>query len=130
MERTLRVEADSDKRQRRGLAEVDERIMAKLRSRLPRRVCDAHAHLYRLKETKLPEGHVFHAAPVEVSMRDWRNDVARLVGEERLKTGLFMAFPSAEGNLEACNQYLIEQLHLAPDARGLVLARAHLLARP
>ena len=55
--------------------DVDERIGAPLRSRLPARVADAHAHLYRRADARLPDTHPVMRGPERCGMAEWRQSL-------------------------------------------------------
>ena len=108
----------------RTWTQTDECMAASLRPRLPERIADAHAHLFRLKDISLPASNILHQGPVKHGLREWQDASASTFGEERILTaGLFMPFPSAQGDIGASNAYLAEELSHLPQARGGVLVR-------
>jgi glutamate-1-semialdehyde 2,1-aminomutase len=102
-------------------AEKAAQLLQGLRRRLPPRVVDAHAHLFRIEDVGLPADHPVRRGPATQGVAEWRRALTALMGRREL-SGLFLAFPPARERIVQANGFLIEQLRMAPDARGLVVA--------
>jgi glutamate-1-semialdehyde 2,1-aminomutase len=93
-----------------------------MRARLPARLFDAHAHVYRTVDLGTPVPPLTVGGPAVAGAAEWRHHVERLTGEATLDGGLLFPFPVAGGDIVRANSFLIEQLRAAPDCRGLLLA--------
>jgi len=101
--------------------ESDEQILSQLCCILPERVFDIHAHIYKI-ELLGEQSDLYTKGPKEASVEVWRENVGRIIGIDRLADGLFIPPPpSAAEYIEAANQYVLSQLALYPDSKGLVL---------
>ncbi len=101
--------------------DLDERLAASLRDRLPFRVFDAHAHPYQLASAHPPADHPFADGPAERSVNDWCADLGRLVGIQRVHGGLFVPMPFPDSDRAACNAYVRTQAAGRTGARCLAL---------
>ncbi len=99
----------------------DERLASELRQLLPPLLFDAHAHLYRVADLHTTETSVLTEGPPEASIAIWRERWERIVGRARLQGGLFLGMPAPCCDIERANDYLLTQLEVEPDSRGLVL---------
>lgn len=88
---------------------------------IPDYVFDMHAHIYRLKDLNIPPNHSLSAGPSEVSIQTWHDSVKRLVGDAKLRGGLFFPMPSEGCLVERSNEYMVEQLQSYPDSCGLLM---------
>ncbi len=95
-----------------------------LRSFLPPKIFDAHAHIYR-RQDGIP------SLPPELQTDDgdatfaaWRRNLTEWMGDRTPVGGLFFTFPKPQLEVEAANRFLIEQVTAAGDpTRGLLLIR-------
>lgn len=102
----------------------DDRNLAEaLRSFLPDRVFDFHAHIYRLTDLNVSSDSsgLWGEGPEEVSVDVWKRDVSELLEGQRIAGGLFFPVPLATADVRAQNDFLIRQLEGHPDSRGLIL---------
>ncbi|MHB0939618.1 MAG: aminotransferase class III-fold pyridoxal phosphate-dependent enzyme [Armatimonadota bacterium] len=101
--------------------EVDEEIAREVQARLPARIIDAHAHLYRSVELNLPERHVFMQGPATVTTAEWLAHQGRQLGAERMQGALFLATPLMKAeNLPAHNDFMLAQAAALPESRVLL----------
>ena len=101
--------------------DVDKRISEELQSRLPGRIFDVHAHLYKLAHLHSPAVKWMSTGPAMADVDAWRKHIGRQVGADRLKNGLFFAMPSLDMEMDKANDFLFEQVAQTPDSRGLLL---------
>ena len=103
------------------LTDTDAAMAEELAAWLPDRVFDVHAHLYRLADLKLHAASFVNEGPEEVGLDVWRERTGRQVGPTRLAGGLFIPFPTAGGDPDAANRYVLDRIEGQPNAAGLVL---------
>jgi len=103
--------------------EVDEAIAREVHARLPARVIDVHAHLYRSAElTMLPETHVFMQGPAEITVETWRAQQGKILGVSRVQGALFLATPFVPvAEIPRHNDFVLRQVAALPDSRALLL---------
>jgi len=101
--------------------QVDCEIAGRLRSVIPSRLFDVHAHLYRTCDLGEPAPALASRGPGVVDAEVWRNRLSQCVGADRLIGALFFPYPAKGGNVRAANEFLISQLDLAELIRGLIL---------
>ncbi len=73
-----------------------------------------------MEDAGLPEGHPLRKGPATQGVAEWRRALKGLMGEREL-SALFLAFPGARERIPSANHFLIEQLRMTPEARGLVV---------
>jgi len=100
--------------------EVDDALSKKLQARVPERIFDFHAHVYRREHIRPPVPHLA-CGPQEGGYQAWREHVGRLVGADRLCGALLTPYPSREGDMDAINDYVAGQLEGAPGCFGSVV---------
>ena len=102
--------------------EVDEEIAREVQARLPARIIDAHAHLYRTAElTMLSETHVFMQGPATVTTAEWLAHQGRQLGAGRVQGALFLATPMMQAEyLPAHNEFMLAQAAALPESRVLL----------
>ena len=100
----------------------DRKFGAELEDSLPERMFDLHAHIYRMEDLNLKERTLLMVdSPEEVSVQVWKERLGEQVGKDRLKGALFLPFPTADGDANKCNEYVISQLEKVPDSRGSLI---------
>ncbi len=102
------------------LTQNDRRLAEQLQARLPERVFDGHAHVYRCADIAPCPGFIA-AGPAEAGLDAWRDAVGRFTGASRLAGGLFIPYPSRDGNAAAATEYAVAQAAAADSARALLL---------
>ncbi len=101
--------------------EVDAAIVAEIQERLPARMFDAHAHLYRNRDLGSPLPDLPAQGPDVASMDVWRTHLGKETDESRLIGGLFLPYPVKNGNVDDGNDFILEQVNRAETARGLIV---------
>jgi len=97
-----------------------------LRSFVPPRPIDIHAHLYRRQDAALPLADDLQTDDGDASLNAYRRNLAAWMGDAAPQGGLFFAFPTRDSNLAAANQFLIDQVAQSDGlSRGLLLVRPH-----
>src|SRR5699024_5076582 len=98
------------------LAKIEE-----IRSFVPLKVFDIHAHIYRTQDLNVPDDNYFLSNAKEISIDKWTEFQGNIFSEERLHGGLFFPVPTAKVNREEANRYLIDQVNEHNGVRGLIL---------
>ena len=100
--------------------DADRATAEGVQGRLPDRVFDAHAHLYRRAD--------FHSrstfvgdGPEEAGLDTWRQRVGRQVGPGRLCGALCVAMPGTDERLPAINEYVAAQVSRQEAFRAAVM---------
>jgi len=104
--------------------EADLRLVEELQEFLPRRVFDAHAHVWRTPEFD-PGSEFFSRGPQQGTLDHWREHLRRVFPSAELAGGLFMPMCAPRGEdalerLHLSNEFLLEQLRAWPEAAGLL----------
>ncbi len=99
-----------------------------MQRRLPPKVFDAHAHIYRLADMHIEPPHFALEGPCEASCAEWQTHIERPLGAGRLSGGLLMPYIWPPCDLPQANAFLIDQLKSRPDLRGLLLVSPSLCA--
>lgn len=94
----------------------DEKAAKEIRDFLPEKMYDIHAHIYEKKNAK---GLLFQEAPGDVTISLYKKFMERQIGKNKLKGGLFLSLPEAK-NLDAMNDFTVEELKKAPLSRGSI----------
>jgi len=101
--------------------EVDEQIAREVQARLPDRIIDIHAHLYRSEHLELPGTHIFKQEPTLVTPALWREHQGRALGASRMRGALFLATPLMKAeHLPAHNDFMLREAAALPDSRVLL----------
>ena len=105
--------------------ETDKQTAEDLSTFLPKEVYDIHAHLYKTADFA-ETAPFWEAGPAEVTEAVWKDALRRQLPRSKLAGGLFFPMPlmSAGPNgcgLDAVNDYLVSQLEILPQSRGLIL---------
>ncbi len=101
--------------------EFDSKALQDIQRFLPDRVFDIHAHIYRLRDLNLSQPNLYTEGPQEVTVDVWQKHIERYVERTRLRGGLFIATPTYSCDIDKVNDFLISQLKMVPDAKGLIL---------
>ncbi|OQB40626.1 MAG: Amidohydrolase [Candidatus Hydrogenedentes bacterium ADurb.Bin179] len=101
--------------------DVDASIAAELQQQLPERLFDIHAHLYRNSDLGQPCPELPGAGPDRTDVDAWRLYQGKITGAQRLNGGLFFPYPVKNGDVDAGNDFLLEQVSRAEMARGLIV---------
>jgi len=104
------------------IGETDRQIAEELAHFIPDKLFDIHAHLYRLADTGLSPDSFPGRGPRELTVPIWKKRLGALVGEGRIAGGLFIPYPTISCNIDESNRFIVSQLDLAPEGRGLILA--------
>ena len=102
-------------------SDVDASVAEELEPHLPARLFDVHAHLYRTCDLGEPPPRLAAQGPDAVTIDVWRTSLSRYVGASRLAGALFIAHPAKNGDVAACNEFLVSQVEHDNASRGLVL---------
>jgi len=100
---------------------IDEIINNKLKDFLPKRVFDSHAHLYRLSDLNINENTFLSEGPKESGFNVWKEHISKIVKGAELCGGLFFPMVSHNCDIGSSNSFLLEQLELSTNNRGLIL---------
>jgi glutamate-1-semialdehyde 2,1-aminomutase len=100
--------------------EYDQQVAEELQARIPDKVFDAHAHLYR-KESLVDKGELVKSGPDVCGVQIWREYVERQVGKDRLKGGLLFPYPQKRMESKILNDEIAIELKKDPNCRGLML---------
>ena len=102
-------------------SDLDRSMAEALRDFLPRKLYDAHAHLYRAQDLRQKGVPLVDAGPSTVNLNVWRHSLEEHLGTERLAGGLFFPFPTRDGDIQAQNRFLIDEIEKDEGSRGLIL---------
>lgn len=108
-----------------GFTAYDAELAKQIQTRLPSKLFDFHAHIYRVDDMHVTAPHFVLDGPHTASIEEWRKHIGRHVGEDRLRGGLFMPNVSSESDIAKSNEFLFEQLKRNPESRGLILVAPH-----
>ncbi|MBX7259362.1 MAG: amidohydrolase [Candidatus Hydrogenedentes bacterium] len=101
--------------------QTDASIAAEVQSSLPDRMFDIHAHWYRTQDLGNPCPELPAQGPATVSMNVWKEHLGQVTGQSRLAGGLFFPYPVKNGDVDAGNEFLVEQVQAGEFVRGLVV---------
>ncbi len=101
--------------------ETDAAIVAAVQKYLPGRMFDIHAHLYRKCDLGRPCPEFVGQGPDIADMDAWRMFLGKVCGAERLAGALFVPYPVKRGDVDAGNDFLVEQAGRAEMSRGLIV---------
>jgi glutamate-1-semialdehyde 2,1-aminomutase len=104
-----------------SFTEYDAKLAGELQRRLPAKVFDFHAHIYRVEDMKVTPPNFVLDGPAVAPIAAWRKHIGRQVGEGRLSGGLFMPNVSPTCDIAKSNEFVFEQLKANPNSRGLLL---------
>ncbi len=104
--------------------EADRFLAERLQARLPRRVFDAHAHVYRREHIRVPVPFL-EGGPQEADHGVWLGHIGALVGANRLCGALFAPYVSRGCELDVINDYVAAQVDRAPDCLGAIAIGPH-----
>lgn len=99
----------------------DEEAIHALKSFLPEKIWDSHAHIYRVGDLNLDQEVLWNGGPEKVTVSVWQEQVSPLFPNGNLQGGLFFPAPLPKVDIAAANDFLIQQLDLHPNNCGLAL---------
>ncbi|MEN6357278.1 MAG: aminotransferase class III-fold pyridoxal phosphate-dependent enzyme [Armatimonadota bacterium] len=94
--------------------EVDQKIAEEMRSLMPERIFDTHAHIYRIRDLQLSGSNIITQGPDVADIELWKKHIGMQVGKSKLVGGLFMGYPCIK-DLNEANQFTISQASSAKD---------------
>ena len=100
---------------------IDIEQMNDLKLILPEHIFDAHAHIYRSRDLNLEKPSPALPQVSEVSIEYWKTCLSKQLGGITLDGGLFCPYPSSHCDIDAANDWLIDELKKHPQSRGLLL---------
>jgi len=100
--------------------EYDEKAAKDLGDFIPRKVFDAHAHIYREKDLNLSTPWLFSGNYDGADIKLWQQSLGKILGHDP-HSALFMPFPTGQCDIDSANHYLVDQLAGSQDSRGLIL---------
>lgn len=89
----------------------------------PKQLFDAHAHIYRRQDLNLDQPSDALPNDSDISIHYWKIHLSKKLGDITLAGGLFCPYPSLNCDIDAANNWLIEELKKHPQSRGLLLIR-------
>jgi glutamate-1-semialdehyde 2,1-aminomutase len=102
-------------------SETEKKLIAQYASRIPERVIDSIAHLYRKSDIGV-QGPVYNDGPDVVGVDVWNDWMDLLLGGSKKISALFVAPPTEKKEqIDAANAFVVDELKTVPHARGLVL---------
>ena len=101
---------------------ADENVAEELRGFLPKRIFDAHAHIWRVVDVGGKFG-FFSQGPDVATAETWRTSLGKFFPDADIVGAILMAIHKAGSadplrRLDAANDFLVEQLEKAPNCRG------------
>ena len=105
--------------------DADRALLAALTDRLPERIADAHAHVYRTAHMEPAPAFLLPPGPPDSGVDEWRAHTGAIVGgAERLTGALILPYPNRSSDTAQVNRHVVEA------TRGHDGVRAALLATP
>jgi glutamate-1-semialdehyde 2,1-aminomutase len=104
-----------------SFTDYDATLAGELRRRLPARLFDFHAHIYRVEDMRISPPDFLLEGPAVAPIDAWRRHIGRQVGERRLSGGLLIPYVSPNCDIAKANAFVLEQLKANPASRGLLL---------
>ncbi len=105
-----------------SVCEADAQPAEILGRSLPSAIMDMHAHLYRTDTLSVPAGSFFSKGPDEVDVSVWRENLGRLVGQERLSGALFLPVPFVpRERIDEVNAWIMGVVDGLPQCKTLAL---------
>lgn len=99
----------------------DKDAIAELQDFLPRKVFDAHAHVYRRVDLMPANAGMFTDGPEEAGLAVWCKEVGKLLGGIQPAGGLLVPFPSSRRTMDRCNDFAVSEVTKDKKSRALVL---------
>lgn len=96
--------------------DVDKELLSGLCDIVPARIFDAHCHPYRRADLAMPPGSYLESGPAVAGADVWEAGLAELFGKERVAGAIFIAYPSAAGNMRAANEFVLQEAAKRPSA--------------
>lgn len=103
------------------LTDLDRELLDRVADLLPESVFDAHAHVFRRKDLGEPVPGLVTELPESVSANVWKTMMGDMVKPARLEGGLVFPYPTADGDVDRANAFLVDDLAAHPELRGLIL---------
>ncbi|HPO12409.1 MAG TPA: amidohydrolase family protein [Candidatus Hydrogenedentes bacterium] len=100
---------------------TDAEIAASVQERLPDRLFDIHAHLYRKCDLGAPCPEFLRPGPDIADVDTWRTHLGKVCGSKRLAGALFVPYPVKKGDVDAGNDFVVEQTSRIEMSRGLIV---------
>jgi glutamate-1-semialdehyde 2,1-aminomutase len=91
-----------------ALARHDRAAAEELQTRLPERIFDAHAHVYRVADFSAPPT-LAAGGPREVGLQHWREALGEQVGPERFRGGLLLPYPAKDLDVPSANDFVLAE---------------------
>ena len=104
-----------------SFTDSDAKLANEIQRRLPAKMFDFHAHIYRVDDMNVSPPNLALEGPRVASVEEWRKYIGRQVGNSRLRGGLFMPNVSPTCDIAKANAFIFEQLKSNPGSRGLIL---------
>ena len=105
-----------------AMTELDRQLAADLQERLPPRLFDAHAHLWRQADFEQPAAGIWAGSGDEATPAVWREHLAPQVGAARLAGALFIPVPYPRPKrIAAVNAWVLASAAACPGSRALAL---------
>jgi glutamate-1-semialdehyde 2,1-aminomutase len=103
-----------------AMTDADRALAAELQGRLPPRMFDVHAHLYRAQD--------FHTCPASVQdgppvagIEVWRESMEEMLGRGRLEGAMLTPFPYLGTDPDAINRFVAAELGTKPAFRATMV---------
>jgi glutamate-1-semialdehyde 2,1-aminomutase len=101
--------------------EYDRNAAQQLEKFMPAKIYDIHAHIYRVSDLNLLKPNLWSGGPQEVSIHVWKEHISRFFPGKHISGGLFFPAPTPLADVRRENDFLLGQLELEPNSRGLIL---------
>jgi glutamate-1-semialdehyde 2,1-aminomutase len=87
----------------------------------PKRIFDAHAHLFRVADAHLYEDSALAQGGAVHGLDAWEAALRRHMPQLERAEGLFFPFPAVDADRRACNEYILEEAAGRPGSRALLV---------
>lgn len=102
---------------------TDKKILKDIRDIIPNNIFDVHAHIYRCEDYGQKFAGASGEGPSVVSIDVWRQQMEEIFEGSNMIGGLFFPHIQVNCNMEACNNFIVEQLEIHNMSRGLMLIK-------
>ena len=103
-----------------SFTESDRRMAVELGEMLPTEIFDAHAHIYRREDLNVSGESFWNEGPARVDIDIWRKELQNFFPGKKIRGGLFLSTPAPNCDIGKMNAFLIEELSVRPESRGLL----------
>lgn len=103
--------------------ETDKKILEDIKDIIPDKVFDVHAHIYRFEDYGQKFAGASGEGPSEVTIDVWREQMEQIFIGAEMVGGLFFPHIQVNCNMEACNNFIVEQLKQENKSKGLMLIK-------